>query len=118
MSTSAQADHVAECVKAVTDYRGNRINKWGAITQISAAISSATTSTNEEQRATSGGTYLAMLDEHDRILASAHARGRCGAEAYDSDNDEPNENPSGENRVRRSLSRSRSPVMIPGKIYI
>ena len=65
VSTSAQADHITECVKAIADYRGNRINKWGAITQISAAISSATTSTNEQQQATAGGTYLAMLDEHD-----------------------------------------------------
>jgi hypothetical protein len=108
-STSAQTDHVAECVKAVTDYRGNRIDKWGAITQISAAISSAATSTNEGQRAAAGGTYLAMLDEHDRLLASAHARGRRGAEAYDSDDSEPGEKPSGENRVQRSLSRSQSP---------
>ena len=64
-STSAQADHVAECVKAVADYRGNQISKWGAIAQISAAISSATASTNKEQQAAAGGTYLVMLDEHD-----------------------------------------------------
>ena len=75
-SISAQADHVVECVKAVTDYRGNQISKWDAIAQISTAISSATANTNEEQHAAAGGTYLAMLDEHNRILAGAHGRGR------------------------------------------
>ena len=80
VSSSAQTDHVMECVKAIVDYRGNQISKWGAIAQIYAAISSATASTNEEQQATTGGTYLAMLDEHDRILASVHACGRRGAD--------------------------------------
>ena len=108
-STSGQADHVAECVKAVTDYRGNQISKWDAIAQISAAISSATASTNEEQHAAAEGTYLTMLDEHDRILAGAHGRGRRGAEPFDSDDEEPNEDPAGKNRACRSLSCSSSP---------
>ena len=53
---------------------------------------------NEEQGATAGGTYLAMFDEHDWILASAHARGRWGTDRYDSDNGELDEDPTGENR--------------------
>ena len=77
-SSSAQTDHVAECVKAIVDYRGNQISKWAAIAQISTAISSAAATMNEEQRAT-GGTYLAMLDEHDQIVTNAHAHGRRGA---------------------------------------
>ena len=98
-SSSAQTDHVAECVKAIADYMGNRISKWAAITQISAAISSATT-TNEEQRATARGTYLAMLDEHDGIVASTHARGRRETARYDDDDDEPDD-PAGANRSQR-----------------
>ena len=96
VSSSAQTDHVAECVKAIADYRGNRISKWAAIAQISTAISSATTM-NKEQQATAGGTYLTMLDEHDRIVASTHARGRREANRYDNDDGEPND-PTGENR--------------------
>ena len=92
-----------------TDYRGNRISKWGVITQISAAILSAAANMNEEQQATTRGTYLAMLDEHDQILASAHARGRQGADRYKSDNGEPDEDPTGENQGRHSLSHSTSP---------
>ena len=108
-SSSVQTNHVAECVKAIADYRGKRISKWGAVAQISGAISTATASTNEEQRATAGETYLAMLDEHNRILTSPHARGRRGTDRYDSDDGEPDEDPTGENRGRRSLSRSASP---------
>ena len=57
-SSSAQTDHVAECITAITDYRSNQISKWGAITQISAAISSAAATTNEEQWATARGPTL------------------------------------------------------------
>ena len=100
VSSLAQTDHVAECVKAIADYRGKQISKWGAVTQISGAISTATASTNEEQRATAGETYLAMFDEHDQILTSAHARGRQGTDRYDSDDGEPDKDPTGENRGR------------------
>jgi hypothetical protein len=106
-SSSAQTDHVADCIKTIADYRGNRISKWTAISQISGAITSATTA-SEEQRATAGGTYLAMLDEHDGIVTSAHARGRRETARYDDDDDEPDD-PAGANRSRRSLSRSASP---------
>ena len=108
-SSSAQTDHIAECVKAIVDYRGKRISKWGAVAQISGAISTAAASTNEEQQATAGETYLVMLDEHDQILTSTHARGRRGTDRYDSDDGEPDKDPTGENRGRRSLSRSTSP---------
>jgi hypothetical protein len=108
-SSSAQNDHVAECVKAVGDYRGTRISKWTAVAQISGAISSAAAGTNSDQRAAAGETYLSMLDEHDRMVASAHTRGRQGLGQSVSENEEPDENPSGENPARRSLSRSRSP---------
>jgi hypothetical protein len=94
-SSSAQTDHVAECITAITDYRSNQISKWGAITQISAAISSAA----------ARGTYLVMLDEQDWILASTHVHGRWGADRYDSDNGEPDEDLTGENRL---LSHSAS----------
>jgi hypothetical protein len=108
-SSSTQHDHIAECIKAIADYRGKRVSKWAAIAQISTALSSAAATTNSDQRATAGETYLAMLDEHDRILASAHTRGRQGLRQSDSDEEEPEENPAGEDRARRSLSRSRSP---------
>jgi hypothetical protein len=108
-STSTWNDHVAECTKAVEDYRGKRVGKWAAIAQISTAISSAAASTSSDQRAAAGETYLAMLDEHDRILASAHTRGRQGLGRNDSDDEGLEENSAGENRSRRSLSRSRSP---------
>ena len=107
-SGPAQDDHVAECLKAITDYRGKQINKWAAIAQISVAISSAVASTNGEQQAAAGATYLEMLDEHDRILANAHSRGRRGVERNDSDDGEPRENFAAEDRVGRSLSRSKS----------
>ena len=74
-STSTQVDHVTDCLKAVEEYRGRQISKWDAIAQVSTAIASATASMNSEQRAAAGGTYLAMLDEHDRTLANAHIRG-------------------------------------------
>jgi hypothetical protein len=75
-SSSTQDIHIAECLKAVEDYRGQRISKWDAIEQVTTAIASASASTTREQRAAAGGTYLGMLDEHDRVLADAHNHGR------------------------------------------
>ena len=66
-----QDEHIINCIKSFDDYRGQRIDKWEAITQISAAIQSATASTDIKQRSTARGTYLTMLDEHDRLLAGA-----------------------------------------------
>ena len=74
-SSTTQVSHIAECLKAVEDYRGRQISKWDAIAQVSAAIAAASASTTSEQRATAGGTYLAMLDEHDQALANTHNRG-------------------------------------------
>src|SRR6202167_2367778 len=81
-------ENIDNCLKAVEDYRSQDITKWEAITQISTAIQSATASTDNEQRSTAGDTYLAMLDEHDRLLTSAGSRGQHGIEQ---DSDEPNE---------------------------
>src|ERR1700729_1248273 len=64
-SMSDQEEHVANCLKAIEDYRGQNISKWEAITQISTTIQSVTASTDNKQRSTAGDTYLAMLDEHD-----------------------------------------------------
>ena len=71
--TPNQEGHVANCLKAIEEYRGQSISKWEAISQISAAIQSTTAGTDNEQRSTTGDTYLAMLDEHDRLLAGANA---------------------------------------------
>src|SRR6202050_1582397 len=108
-----QDGHVANCLKAIDEYRGRNISKWEAITQISTAIQSATASTDNEQRSTAGDTYLAMLDEHDRLLTSAGSRGQHGIEQ---DSDEPNEhqeNTNGEARGKRSCSPSRSESPTP-----
>jgi hypothetical protein len=75
-----EGDHTDDCIKAVDDYRGQSISKWEAVTQISAAIRSATASTDNEQRASAGGTYLTMLDEHDQSLDNARSRGLQGLE--------------------------------------
>jgi hypothetical protein len=108
-SSSTQIDHVVECIKAVSDYRGQRISKWDAIARVSAAISSAAPDTSSGQRTSAGGTYLAMLDEHDRVLAEAHVRGRQGHGRNDNDDGSRGENAAGEDWSQRSLSRSRSP---------
>jgi hypothetical protein len=52
--TSTQDEHVVDCVRAVEDYRGQQINKWEVIMQISTAIHFATASVNDEQRTTTG----------------------------------------------------------------
>ena len=71
-SSSTQVDHVTECLKVVKDYMGQRISKWDTIMQVSTTIQSATVSINSEQCTAAGGTYLAMLDEHDRTLTNTH----------------------------------------------
>jgi hypothetical protein len=48
--TTAPEEHVANCVKAVGDYRGQKIGKWEAVSRISTAIQSANVSTDSEQR--------------------------------------------------------------------
>jgi hypothetical protein len=105
-----EEDHVVDCIKAVDDYRGQNISKWEAVSQISAAIRSATASTDNEQRATAGGTYLAMLDEHDRAIVNASSRGQQGLEPSSDENYEQEEDLDGEVRSKHSrLSRSCSP---------
>jgi hypothetical protein len=105
----AQADHVADCLRAVEDYRGHRLSKWSAIALISTAISAAAAGTTSEQRTAAGEHYLVMLDEHDRVLADAHTRGRQGPRPVDDANYGADEDAAGEDRSRRSLSRSCSP---------
>jgi len=82
-SFSIPDESIAACLKAVEEYRGQNISKWEAITQIVSAIHSATASTDNEQRSTAGGTYLAMLDENDQLLAKASSRGFRRAEPED-----------------------------------
>ena len=59
--TPNQGGHIADCLKAIEDYRGQSISKWEAVTKISTAIQSTTPSTDNEQRSTAGDTYIAML---------------------------------------------------------
>jgi hypothetical protein len=80
--TPNQEQHVADCLKAIEDYRRQSISKWEAISQISTTIRSTTASTDNKQRSTAGDIYLAMLDEHDRLLAGASAQGQSGVEPY------------------------------------
>jgi len=74
-SSPVPDESVTTCLRAVEDYRGQGISKWEAVTQIASAINSSTAGTDNEQRSTAGDTYLAMLDEHDQLLAKASARG-------------------------------------------
>ena len=107
---SIESDLTVDCVKAVDDYRGESISKWEAVSQISAAIRSATASTDNGQRASAGETYLAMLDEHDRSLVDAGTRGYQRVEQRTSENDEQEDIFDGEVGSKHSrLSRSSSP---------
>ena len=110
-SSSTQDSHNVECLKAVEDYRGQQISKWDAVAQVTTAITSATVSMTSEQRAAAGGTYLAMLDEHDQALANAHNHGRQGRDRDDSEPSEHRENTARANGFERSPSRSRSPSL-------
>jgi hypothetical protein len=78
VETPTQEKHIVNCIKAVDDYRGQNINEWEAVSQISTAIWLATASTDNEQRANTGGTYLTMLDEHDQMLTNASSCGYQG----------------------------------------
>ena len=108
---SAEGNLTADCIKAVNDYRGENISKWKAVSQISAAIRSATASTDSEQRSSAGSTYLAMLDEHDRSLVDASTR---GGQRVEQRTDESNEQEDFFNEEIGSkhtqLSRSGSPT--------
>jgi len=103
-------ENVDNCLKAVEDYRSQDITKWEAITQIAFAIQSATASTDNEQRSTAGSTYLAMLDEHDQLLANASARGRRQPEPSAERNSTYEEDFNGEAGSKWSISRSGSPA--------
>jgi len=99
---------VTNCLQAVEDYRGQHISKWEAISKIATAIQSATASTDNEQRTTAGDTYLAMLDEHDNLLAGASNRGRLEhPQNNEEEGYEEDVNPTA--KSKRSLSRSSSP---------
>jgi hypothetical protein len=100
--THTDKDHVSECIKAVDNYRGQNISKWESITQILSSIRSATASTDIDQQATAGGTYLAMLDEHDQTLINASSRGRQGLEQNSNENNEQEEDADGEVRSKHS----------------
>ena len=105
-----EEEHVDECIKAVNDHREQHINKQEAVTQISTAIQSATASTDNEQQATAGGIYLAMLDEHDRALANASSRGCQGLEHSSNENYDQEEELDGQVGSKHSQrSRSSSP---------
>ena len=99
---SVQDEGVTDCLKAVENYRGSHISKWDAISQITTAIRSSTASTDDEQRASAGGTYLAMLDEHDNLLARASNRGQQGGDQYE-------DSACGETKSKRPRSQSGSP---------
>ena len=62
---------INNCLQTVEDYRSQTLTKWEAITQIASTIQASSTGTNVEQRSAAGATYLAMLNEHDELLAKA-----------------------------------------------
>jgi hypothetical protein len=109
--TPTEENHVSECIKAVDDYRGQNISKWEAVSQILSSIRSTTASTDIDQRATAGGTYLAMLDEHDQALINAGSRGLQGLEQNRNENNvQEEEDVDGEVGSKHSqFSRSCSP---------
>src|SRR5882762_5689707 len=84
--TPTEENHVSEFIKAVDNYRGQNISKWEAVSQILSSIRSTTASTDIDQRATAGGTYLAMLNEHDQALINAGSRGLQGLEQNRNEN--------------------------------
>ena len=81
-TTPNQEEFTTQCIKAIEDYRGQSITRWETITTISDALLSATASTNSGQRSTARGTYLGMLDEHDRLVTRAQTRGLQRLVAY------------------------------------
>jgi hypothetical protein len=88
VGSPTQEEHVVSCIKAIYNYREHNISKWEAVAQISTALWSPTASVNNDQRATAGETYLAMLDEHDQMLADASSHGHQGLDQVDSENSE------------------------------
>jgi len=75
-NTDGSAEGITICVKVIEDYRGQRISKWEAVSQIASALQSVTTGTDNKQISTAGNTYLAMLDEHNKLLAHASVQGQ------------------------------------------
>jgi hypothetical protein len=108
IGTPSPGEGVANCLKAVEDYRGNHISKWEAVSQIATAIGSDTASTDDEQRTTAGSTYLAMLDQHDSLLIRASNRGQLRGNR-DFGEEQSEGSVAGEARSKHSLSRSSSP---------
>src|SRR6202011_2791120 len=53
--------------------------------------------------------YLAMLNEHDQLLAGANTWGQSGVEPFDDEAEDCQEEFVGETRSKRTLSRSSSP---------
>ena len=115
-STATPEDHIAICVKAVVGYRGQEIGKWEVISRILGAIESTASSTDIEQRTAAGETYLAMLDEHDRLLSKASSRGMQGSNQVEDEDRGSEENLVREDRSQSATSRSNSPVSIRRKI--
>jgi len=80
VETPTQEKHIIDCIKPLMII-GPNINKWEVVTQISVASGQprATASTDNEQRANTRGTYLAILDEHDWMLTNASSCGYQGS---------------------------------------
>jgi len=57
---------------------GVNTQQMGSHFQNRSAIQSITASMDDKQRSTARSTYLAMLDEHDRLLTRASLRGQPG----------------------------------------
>ena len=91
VGSPTQEEHVVSCIKAIDNYSEHNISKWEAVAQISTALRSPTASVNNDQRATAGETYLAMLDEHDQMLANASSHGHQGLDQVDSGGSEQEE---------------------------
>src|ERR1700722_6154078 len=88
-TTPDQDEFTTQCIKAIEDYRGQSITKWEAITPILDALQSATASMNSGQRSTAGGTYLGMLDKHNRFVTGAQTQGLQRLTAYNEENHNP-----------------------------
>jgi len=71
----SQYEHISSCIKAIDDYWAQNISKWEVITQISNSLQLTTASMDSKQRTTARGTYLAMLDKHDQMLAGTGSHG-------------------------------------------
>jgi len=103
------SEDIANCLKAIEDNRGQHISKWEAISKITSAIQSITASMDDEQRLTARSTYLAMLDEHNRLLTQASLRGQPGHVEPVIREEQYEEVINSEAGVKHSHSRSDSP---------